>query len=46
MPRRKGTKNTSAVIIQEIINKHKQGATIRELGTENCLVKWAVSQNK
>ena len=31
MPRRKGTKNTSAIIIQEIINKHKQGATIREL---------------
>ena len=34
MPRRKGTKNTSAVIIQEIINKHKQGLTIRELSQE------------
>ena len=34
MPRRKGTKNTPAVIIQEIIEKHKQGVTLRELSKE------------
>ena len=34
MPRSKGTKNTPAVIIHEIIEKHKQGATLRELSQE------------
>ena len=34
MPRSKGTKNTPAVIIHEIIEKHNQGVTLRELSQE------------
>lgn len=34
MPRSKGTKNTPPIIIQEIVEKHKQGVTLRELSQE------------
>ena len=34
MPRSKGTKNTAPNIIKEIVEKHKQGVTLRQLSQE------------